>query len=220
MKVHDMPQKSEAWFEIKYGKVGGSTAHMLTTDAKRKTVKNELLSARLEDFVFDEDEANKSLGKHVDRGNELERPARDYLEHFKGIKFVDVGWIQSDIHVLGISPDGVNKELTKSSEVKCPARQNHTSYIMGGDKIPSAYFWQNIAYFAVIDSLEEHHFISFRPECSIEAHIITLTRETVTSFGNKKATVQEWADKLRDEALKMNNEIAEAVEELSKRRSF
>lgn len=215
-----MPQKSEAWFEIKYGKVGGSTADKLTTPAKFKTVKNELLSARLEDFVFDEDEANKSLGKHVDRGNELERPARDYLEQIKGIKFVDVGWIQSDIHVLGISPDGITLDATKSCEIKCPARQNHTSYIMDGDKIPSAYFWQNIAYFAVIDSLEEHYFISFRPECTIEAHIITLTRETVTSFGNKKATVQEWADKLRDEALKMDNEIAEAVEELSKRRSF
>ena len=61
MKIYDIPQKSEAWFCMKYGKIGGSTSDKLTTPAKFKTVKNELISARLEDFVFDEDEANKVL---------------------------------------------------------------------------------------------------------------------------------------------------------------
>lgn len=220
MRVYDMEQKTEAWFEIRYGKIGGSSADKLTTPAKFKTVKNELISAKLEDFVFDEDEANKFMSKDVNRGNELERPARDYLSEFKGVEYRDVGWVQSDIHILGLSPDGVSEDLTSSCEIKCPARTAHTSYILGGNKIPSQYFWQNIAYFAVIDDLIEHDFMSYRPECTIEAHIITLRRDTVTQYGAKKATVQEWADKLRDEALKMNNEVAEAVEELSKRKSF
>lgn len=220
MKVHTMEQKSEEWFKIKFGKIGGSSADKLTTDAKFKTVQDELISARLEEFVFDEDEASRSLGSAVERGNELERPARDYLAQYTDVNYIDAGWIQSDIYILGISPDGVNKELTRSCEIKCPSRAVHTSYIRQGDKIPSKYFWQNIAYFAVIDSLEEHQFISYRPECQIEAHIITLKRDTVTKFGNSKKTVQEWADKLRENALFMNNLVADEVEALLNKDAF
>ena len=218
MKVYDMEQKSEAWFQIKNKRIGGSSAHTLTTTAKFKTAKMDLISQHLEPFIYDEDDANRKLSKDVERGNEYEPLAREYLCDYTGLEFHEHGWLQSDIDVLGLSPDGCSAGFSQSAEFKCPSRAVHTSYIFGGEKIPTVYFWQNISYFAVIPQLQNHYFMSYRPECSIPAHIITLERDTITMFGNSKATVQEWADKLRKEAIRMNMEVTEAVYELTKRR--
>jgi len=220
MKIYDMPQKSEPWFEMRYGKLGGSSIDKLTTPAKFKTVKNELISARLEDFVFDEDEANKFLGKAVARGNELEPFARDYLNELTGLGFKEYGWLQSDIKIFGLSPDGMTENEKSSCEIKCPQASTHTKYILAGYTIPSEYFWQCIAYFAVNPKLEKHWFISYRPECQVEAHIIILERDAFTQFGKSKKTVQEWVDMLLELAKQMDEEVDSAVEEILNRDLF
>ena len=217
MKVYDMPQKSEEWFKIKYGKVGGSSAYKLTTDAKFKILKFELISAKLEEFEMPEE---KWLSNDVDRGNEYEPYARQYLEELKGLEFKECGWLQSDIPILGLSPDGLTASHSQSAEFKCPSRAVHTEYILGGKKIPTKYFWQNIAYFAVNPQLKEHHFMSYRPESRIQAHIITLTPETVTQFGNSKKTVSDWVKTLREKATIMNKLVDDEVAKLTAREAF
>ena len=162
----------------------------------------------------------KFLGKAVARGNDLEPLARDYINELTGLKFKEFGWLQSDIKIFGLSPDGMTEDETESCEIKCPSAPVHISYILDSDKIPSAYFWQCISYFAVNPKLKKHWFISYRPECEIEAHIITLNRETVTQFGKSKKPVQEWVDMLLEFAKKMDKEVEEAVEEILNRDLF
>ena len=186
-----MAQKSEDWFKMRYRKVGGSTIDKLTTPAKFKTLKNELISARLEPFVFIEDD--KIHSKHMDRGNDLEPLARYYVSGYTGLEFKEFGWLQSNNKIFGLSPDGMTEDEKNSLEIKCPSRAVHTKYILAGNKIPSEYFWQNIAYFAVNPKLEKHFFVSYRPECAIEAHIINLERDTMTEFGcYTKNTINEY----------------------------
>ena len=182
MIVHkDIAQKTDEWFKIKHGKIGGSTAKGLTV--KGDTLMVHILSQMCEDYNSD------SIGfasKDMERGNELEPYAVRDLEISTGIKFLDIGWIEHDtIKLIGISPDGLNEDYTIACEIKCPSAKKHTETIRD-NIIPLDNIHQCIHYFTVIDTLESLHFASYRPEHKYQPLFIkTITRDSLVDLGLK-----------------------------------
>ncbi|MEG7750696.1 YqaJ viral recombinase family protein, partial [Listeria monocytogenes] len=74
-------------------------------------------SQREEDFEF---EADTFESDAMQRGNDLEPFAREYLNKYTGLEFKQTGWLQSEENeLLGISPDGITDCNRFSCEIKC-----------------------------------------------------------------------------------------------------
>ena len=191
----DIIQKSEAWHELKHGKIGGTLSKGLFT--KGDTLFIDILSQRIDPFnAFDEDEA---MGGYetgsMARGNDLEPLAGEYISEYTGLTFVDSGWLQSEQNeLLGISPDGITEDETVSFEAKCPNRKKHTETLLNNE-IPLDNINQCVHYFTVNSKLEKLYFISFRPE-SIRHFIKCLTLDSPVNMGTKAKPVikkvSEW----------------------------
>ena len=111
----EIKQKSEEWFRIKWGKIGGTASNGLFVK-NSDTLLIDILSQRFEDYVHVEGYVSADM----ERGNFLEPQAREYLEEYSGLKFVETGWLQSEENeLLGISPDGITEDEKVQCEIKC-----------------------------------------------------------------------------------------------------
>jgi len=215
MKVYkDIVQGSEAWHELKYGKIGGSTSKGLFVDSD--TLLIELLSARLEPFVLEDD---GYVSADMQRGIELEPLGRERLSEYTGIHFNEVGWMESEeCSILGISPDGISEDETVSCEIKSPGRKKHTATIFC-DAIPSDNIHQCLHYFTVNRKLERHFFLSFRPESSRPMWVKELTRDSVIDLGSKSKpnakAIGEWVEIALGNGLKLEAQLIESENKLS-----
>jgi len=212
MNYEKVKQRSEDWFRAKWGKVGGSSAKDMMGSKSTKGFKKlyyGAISSKLEEFYHEEERISAAM----QRGNELERPAVEDLQLYLNIQFEEWGWLQSDIDILGISPDGMTADRKQACEVKCPSRHVHTQYIMD-DRIPAEYHWQCMTYFAVIPTLEVLHFASYRPESSIPLFVKSVRRNEVVKF-QANNTAQQWADKIREVAQELSESVNSAVSKLN-----
>lgn len=175
----DVQQNSIEWFEIKWGKIGGTLSKGLFVDSD--TLFLDILSQHIEEFEPEESFDNS----HTIRGKEMEPFAFEYVSKYTGIDFKPSGWLQSEeSELLGISPDGISECERFATEIKCLARKAHTSILIENttpkDKIP-----QIVHYFTVNTKLEKLWFIAYRPE-SIKPFIEEFTRDSVVDIGWKK----------------------------------
>lgn len=207
----DIIQGTKEWHELRYGKIGGSTSKGLFVDSD--TLLDELISARLEPFEMDEDSYTSAA---MDRGTEMEPLARQALEQYTGVTFIECGWIQSEENeLLGISVDGIIKNLTIAAEIKCPGRKKHTETLRSG-VIPYEHNFQILHNFTVNKNLKRIYFCSFRPECKHDIFVRHLDLTSMINLGTKSKpvikSVSEWAEISRNKAddllLKVNNEIS------------
>jgi len=208
----DLIQGSAEWLEIKYGRVGGSTSKGLFVDSD--TLIDELISARLEPFELPDD---PYASPAMERGNEFEPMARRALQEYTGISFSECGWLQSEENdLLGISPDGLTKDLKTACEIKCPGRKKHTQTLREG-AIPLEHNFQLVHNFTVNPHLERIYFCSFRPECKFDMFVRYLDLNSLVNLGTKSKpsikTVADWAILARqkgDDLLRaVNNGIAQ-----------
>src|SRR5690606_29148822 len=122
----EIKQKSLEWYELKWGKIGGTLSSGLFV--KSDTLLIDILSQRTEVFEYEED---GFISKAMERGNELEPIARDFLEKYYGIKFLETGWLQCEENeLLGISPDGITDCETMACEIKCLGRKKHLETLL------------------------------------------------------------------------------------------
>jgi|TARA_R110000824_G_scaffold112560_3_gene261850 hypothetical protein len=179
MIVHEkLDQKSLEWFEVKWGKIGGTLSKGLHT--KGDTLFIDLLSQHIEEFEPSDSWENE----HTKRGNDLEPFAIEYLEKYTGYKFKQFGWLQSEENeLLGISPDGLIEDLTIACETKCFARKKHTEILLTRE-IPLDNIHQLVHYFTVNPKLEELYFCAFRPE-AVTSFVKRLTLNSEVNIGTK-----------------------------------
>ena len=146
----------------------------------------------------------------MQRGNELEPFAREYISTYVGVEFLETGWLQSEENeLLGVSPDGITEDYKQSCEIKCLGRKAHYDILIENeiplDKIP-----QCIHYFTVNPDLEKHYFIAFRPEAP-KHFIKELTRDSIVNIGTKakpiKKTISECVEIARKNADKLLEKI-------------
>ena len=123
MKVYfDVEQGSLDWHLLRHGKIGGTASSGLFV--KSDTLFYDLLAEQTE--AFDTDLIEESFQSDaMFRGTLLEPEARKQLELYTGLQFLEVGWIQNDIELIGISPDGITADLTAQCEIKCPQAKKH-----------------------------------------------------------------------------------------------
>ncbi len=176
---YNIQQGSLEWHEIKWGKIGGTLSAGLFVDSD--TLFIDILSQLNEDFEPTDSFTNYDM----ERGNELEPFAREYLEKYTGLSFNECGWLQSEENkLLGISVDGITEDETASCEIKCLSRKEHMKILLKND-IPKEKLFQCIHYFTVNPKLKEHYFIAFRPEA--KKHFIKkLKRESLVDIGLKE----------------------------------
>lgn len=187
MKIYkDIPQQSEKWFRLKYGKIGGSTLKHLMAGKpiQELAIYNDLLSARFEDYDYEETFASRDM----ERGNMYEPLARAEYERVHNVTVEQYGWIEMDNGIAGLSPDGIiGTKLDRAIEIKCPNRITHTAYLRNPLSMVEEYVWQVVMYFTVLNKLKVLHFISYRPENrSTPLLVYPVSRETIVQVSAKE----------------------------------
>lgn len=200
IRYDEIEQGTIEWFGIKWGKIGGSSSKGLHT--KGDTLFIELLSQHLEEFEPD----NSFINDAMERGNNLEPFARDYISEYTGLEFKETGWLQSKKNeLLGISPDGITDDNFHSCEIKCFGRKKHTEVLLK-DEIPLENIHQCIHYFTVNPQLKEHYFIAFRPE-SPKHFVKKLTLNSIVNIGTPSKPKAMTIGSVRDYSLEFADEM-------------
>ena len=139
MIIHNIEQKSEAWHELRVGRITSTRFKQLMAGESTQTYKDlitnlacEILTNRQEEGYFSED---------MLRGVELEPVARMLYEEIFEVQVKEIGFITPDednkyAEWVGISPDGMLDE--GMIEIKCPKAKTHLEYIEA-NKLPSEY---------------------------------------------------------------------------------
>jgi hypothetical protein len=218
MKVYnEILQQSDEWKALKWGKVGGSSADkLMVAKLNEAAIIDQLIYEQTEEIELFDDYTSPEM----QRGNDLEPFAREALQQETGLTFIVPGWIQSEIELLGLSPDGVTKDFKIACELKCPGGKNHTKYLRNPMAMVIDYAWQVVAYFAVIEGLEKIYLCSCRPESKIKTLLkIELTRESeIYTSGAAKATPEKisvLAERLRARAVEAETLIKNEIERIS-----
>ena len=198
MKIYrDIIQSSPEWHEIKYGKVGGSSAKDLNANESKpirgNAIYDKILAAKFEEFFPEENISTFAM----DRGVELEPYARAEFERIYNVKVSQVGWIELDNGLIGISPDGLvcdESQITEtelinveeSIEIKCPSAAIHMKYIRNNDAFIETYIDQLVHNFLVL-GVKRVRCISFRQEntaCPLLEFMVT--PDTLVKVSAKK----------------------------------
>ncbi len=188
MQVYnDFGQGSIEWLRMRWGKIGGTRASSLYTDSD--TLMLHLLSEMTEPFDPDEEEYESDA---MAWGKQWEYEARQELIRYTGIQFKEVGWVQSEIGLIGVSPDGLTDDFTIGCEIKCPQRKKHVENCLNPD-IPKDHIRQCIHNFTVNSKLKEFYFVSYRPVNTLKKlSVRKITRDSIVDVGlTKKTTVYE-----------------------------
>ena len=162
MKEFVVEQLTPEWFELKHGKIGGSSVASLMANKPVEDLAlfNEIVADLCEDY----EHRDGFLSYDMERGLEMEPEAVEVVEEHLGIEFDEIGWCEHDsLKLVGISPDRFSKDRKTGLEIKCPAGKTHVGYLREG-VVPSEYFWQIIQYFVVNKQCETVYFASYRPE--------------------------------------------------------
>ena len=201
MKYKDLEQGSDEWLALRVGKVGGSEAIGLSTDARTKTMIWEKL-AELETGEAEEVRVTPDM----ERGSDLEPYAiEDYeAETFQSVE--KVGYIMNELYPgLGLSPDGI-VGLYGAVEVKCPRVKKHIMTILTNE-IPKDNKDQCVHYFVMLPKLEWLDFISYCEEYpNKKMHIIRVHRDDyakeikkeVVNYYKYQTKIDEYTSRLRN----------------------
>lgn len=212
----EIEQGSYEWHEIKYRKVGGSNAKDLRVkDLLDSALFHRICGEKCEDFVYEEGFKSEDM----QRGNDLEPLAREELEKLTGIKFLVPGWIQSDIEILGLSPDGIDEQFENGCEIKCPGAKKYNQYLKDNHLIVEDHKDQICDYFATIPTLKHLYVVAYRPEHYFKKLIVCLVCEDTTVNDGTKAkpvmkTIRQIADEIRDNATVLEVATNEFIESL------
>lgn len=195
MKISNVKQRSEDWFELKRGKIGGTRFSNVISNRKNGLL-YELLNERLSPWI---DNSDEYVSEEMQFGIDNEAPARKLYSKQSGIKFEEVGAILSDFSEIHLaSPDGVNIERGIVLEIKCTMNGAvHLARFFEG--VDDKYMAQIKNYFAVSDDVKEVHFVSYCPDRH-ERPIIqfAFTRDMFVD------DLQKWRDKVKSIEEKLN----------------
>ena len=142
MIIHKIDQHSEAWHEIRCGRITGTRFKSLVAKETTDTYKSLLIDLATEIITGRAEESYSNA--NMERGIELEPVARQAYEEMTSNIVKTAGFISPDEDTefsdwIGISPDGLIEGGL--IEIKCPMMKTHMGYILD-DKLPSEYRYQ------------------------------------------------------------------------------
>lgn len=132
------PQRSDAWFAERAGKVTASRVKDVIAKTKtgpsasRKNYLAQLVAERMTGQT-----AESFSNSAMQRGTDLEPFARARYEMFRDVLVEEVGFVSHpSIRWSGASPDGLVSDGLV--EIKCPNTATHIDYLLAG-KVPTEY---------------------------------------------------------------------------------
>lgn len=227
MLYKEIIQGSFEWKELRYRKIGGSSAEKVMANLGKPVTNNaifaEILGEFCEDYEFEE---GGFLSADVNRGNELEPIARFEFQRIYGKSVFEIGWAESSIFT-GISPDGIIgdvalinaiEDVEEAIEIKCPSRTTYAKYLIDNSIAITDYAWQIVTYFLVFKNLKKLNLFIYRPENAIASHIlIELTRESIVMVNKNKGgdidnLCKELSERQKELLISINAKITELSE--------
>lgn len=165
MIVHDMPQRSEAWFAVRLGKLTGSkAAAMLATlkskeeSAGRRNLRVQLLLERLTGRSQESGFVSPAMQAGIDR----EVDAVATYQALTGEFLTTSGFCAHDTLQAGCSLDGQIGNFEGIAEIKSPLAATHLEYLKSG-VIPGDYKKQ-ILHALWITGAQFCDWLSFNPD--------------------------------------------------------
>ena len=145
MIKHLFEQYSEAWYQIRLGRV--TATHFKDLMSAKDTLGYQSLIANIAAEIITEEIENQETYTNaaMEHGTETEPIARQLYEEIYNVKIEQVGFVTPDednefYSWIGVSPDGLIGD-DGGLEIKCPLRKTHLSYIEA-NKMPTTYLHQ------------------------------------------------------------------------------
>jgi len=164
MKIHNVEQGSEAWFQLRLGVPSASRFKDLLTptgkpSASSEKYMHELLAEKMSGKRFDSFDTF-----HMKRGRELEPEAANVFSFQTDLICREVGFVTNDSQTVGCSPDRLI--FDSGLEIKCPMHTTHVKYLIDYHKdgeMPAEYYAQVQGTMWLMD-LEDYWFMSYHPD--------------------------------------------------------
>lgn len=175
MIIETFEQYSEAWWGGRRGiPTASSFAKIVSSTGKKSSSWKEYAfkkAAELETGKVEKTYKSKSM----DRGTELEPEARENYEFITETEMAQVGMVfQDEKKLWACSPDGLNIDIKKGLEIKCPESAAHKQYCYE-QKVPTKYKPQVFGSLWICDEIESWDFMSYHPD--MKPFIITVDRD-------------------------------------------
>lgn len=136
MKIHNLQQGTDEWFDIRKGKMTASNAYTISVAGKGLDTYIKTIVADL--FASQKEESYKS--KAMERGNELEAQAKSIYELNNDIDIENVGFIEYS-EFIGCSPDGLIND-DGGIEIKCINNKDYFQLLLGEEMPDVSHIWQ------------------------------------------------------------------------------
>jgi hypothetical protein len=167
VKIHNVEQGSEEWFNLRLGIPSASRFKDLLTPTGKPSASsdkylNELLAERLSGKRFE------TFKSHwMQRGNDLEPEAAGVFWLQEDLHCREIGFVTNDSMTVGCSPDRiVGDGMVTGLEIKCPSPGVHTAYLREYAKsgaMPSEYYAQVQGTMWLMD-FSDYWFQSYHPD--------------------------------------------------------
>ena len=143
MRVVNVEQRTQPWFDARLGRATGSRARDIVAAIKtgeaaaRRDYRLQLVVERLTNKLEDDG----FVSKEMQRGTDLEPEAFAAYEADTGNLARRTGFVQHDDLMAGCSLDGDVDDFTGIVEIKCPKSATHFGYLQS-DKAPASHLAQ------------------------------------------------------------------------------
>jgi len=195
MIIHNVEQLSDAWFDLKMGRVSGTSFNVLVSGKSTSGYKGLVGKIASEIISGATDENEKSYTNDLmERGLDLEDEAAEEFFDATGIAVTRIGFVTPDpeskyAEWIGISPDRLIwsskiNTWTAGLEIKCPLAKTHIAYIEAG-RLPNEYRHQ-VQGSMFVTGLDTWYFMSYYP--NMKPFILKVEKDTVLH--------QEYAERL------------------------
>lgn len=161
--LHDVEQRSDAWFAVRLGKLTGSVASAVVATLKnggepssRRDLRVRLALERITGQPLDKD---GYINADMQRGIDCEPVARAAYEAMTGVIVSEVGFVEHAEYAAGCSPDGYLGEFHALVSIKCPKMATHLGYLTA-QAMPSEYVPQML-HECWITGARRYEFVSF-----------------------------------------------------------
>lgn len=133
MRIHDVPQNSTEWYELRLGIATASEFSKIITPVTGKLSKQARSYAYrlIAEAVLQESTESLNHLEWISRGKELEPEAARMYEYQHDVETKKVGLITNDEGTLGASLDRLVGN-DGCVEIKCPAAWTHVGYMVDG----------------------------------------------------------------------------------------
>lgn len=162
MIMHHMEQRTPEWNAIRRGKITASVADkMITPTGKPSIQAKPFIGQILAEQLGLQEPNDIPQTEWVERGVDNENESSLWFQVETGLKVEHCGFIESDDHLCGFSPDGYIPldGVAIPLELKNPMPSTHIGYLLEGE-LPKAYKAQ--CHFAMVIAEAPHmYFMSY-----------------------------------------------------------